>query len=215
MALLQEEVRRLEADIDEKTEQNLQLLEEKIKVLRDLCAEAERRIALYNRELFFRDREEQIKTLLNPSDLSSTPAVSSYSPGALASKSRGKKTKGKNAGEAGRGTPESRRQGEPRDREPLLRGLEIRNEAAVSLAYRTQTGRREHPGPSPAVKESEISPGNIPHIVVSKDPVRPKPPPLKERIGELHRAGFSPELIAERLSITVGEVELYIAMGSG
>ena len=48
---LREEIHLLEAGIDEKTEQNLLLLEEKIRALRDVCGEAERRVALYTREL--------------------------------------------------------------------------------------------------------------------------------------------------------------------
>jgi hypothetical protein len=84
------------------------------------------------------------------------------------------------------------------------------------LAYRTQArGGGNLSAPPPAAEGSEIPRMDTPHIVISGAPVKPKPPPLKERIGELHRAGFSPELIAERLSITVGEVELYIAMGFG
>jgi DNA-binding Lrp family transcriptional regulator len=65
LELLQKEVRELEADIDKKTEQNLELLEEKILALREICGEAERRIAVYSRELEKRSAEKETMTALN------------------------------------------------------------------------------------------------------------------------------------------------------
>jgi hypothetical protein len=52
-----------------------------------------------------------------------------------------------------------------------------------------------------------------PRFITSPHPVSPKPPPLRERVSELHRAGFSEDLIAVRLGISVTEARLYIAMG--
>ncbi|MDR2661441.1 MAG: hypothetical protein LBC31_00430 [Treponema sp.] len=155
LAMLQEEVRQLEADIDEKTERDLQLLEEKIRHLREACAdadractEAERRIAVLSRELERRETESRAFVSL---DRTAAPGPAA----AYAAGSRGK---------------------------PLLEKLEI-------------TGPEK----------------KVPRITVSRE-LTPKPPPLKERIAELHQAGFSAELIAERLGLTVGETELYIAM---
>ncbi|MDR1307267.1 MAG: hypothetical protein LBK74_06815 [Treponema sp.] len=156
LTILREEVRQLEADIDEKTEQDLQLLEEKIRQLREACAdadkacaEAERRIVVLSRELERRKTESQAFVSL---DRTAAPAAAAYAAG-----SRGKHS--------------------------LLEKLEI-------------TGPEKKPPPK---------------ITVSRE-LAPKPPPLKERIAELHHAGFSAELIAERLGLTVGETELYIAM---
>ncbi|MDR1144304.1 MAG: hypothetical protein LBK77_08850 [Spirochaetaceae bacterium] len=158
LVTLQEEVRQLEADIDEKTEQDLQLLEEKIRQLREACAgadracaDAERRIAVLTRELERRKTESRAFVSL---DRTAAPvSAAAYTAG-----SRGKK-------------------------HSLLEKLEI----------------------------TEPEKKSPPKITVSRE-LTPKPPPLKERIAELHHAGFSAELIAERLGLTVGETELYIAM---
>jgi hypothetical protein len=158
LVILQEEIHQLEADIDEKTEQDLQLLEEKIRQLREACAdadkacaEAERRIAVLSRELERRETEGRTFAAL---DRTAVPAAVA----AYAATSRG--------------------------RHPLLEGLEI------------AAPEKKPPAPK---------------ITVSRE-LKPKPLPLKERIAELHRAGFSAALIAERLGLTVGEAELYIAM---
>jgi hypothetical protein len=157
LSILEEEVRRLEADIDEKIEQDLQLLEDKIRMFREtcagadrVCAEAERRIAVLSRELERRETENRAFAALDRAHETAAAVSAAYTAG------------------AGNG------------KRPLLDGLEI----------------------------TEQKP---PKIIVSRG-LSPKPPPLKERIAELHQAGFSSELIAERLGLPLGEAELYIAM---
>jgi len=51
-----------------------------------------------------------------------------------------------------------------------------------------------------------------PRFTISAKPVEPKPAPFSERVLELHRAGFSEDLIAKRLGTTIGEVDLAIAL---
>jgi septal ring factor EnvC (AmiA/AmiB activator) len=147
LGLLQEEIRQLEADIDEKTERDLQLLEDKIQALREICTEAERRIAIYGRELEKREKETQALAVLERSR------------GVLA--------------------PPPKLAGQARS-EPL--------KIVVSPE-------------SPLVKQPVV-----------KQPLVVKQPSLKDRIAELYRAGFSPELIAKQLGLTAGEVTLYINM---
>ena len=141
LELLQEEVRQLEADIDEKTEQNLVLVEEKINALRAICSEAERRIAVLNRELEKQDKETLTMAALN--------------------------------------------------KKPLVERLKIKAE--------TQK-------PQEPLKQAEPKPL---HITVSREKLAIKPRPVTERIAELQKAGFSPELIAKRLKLNPGEVRLY------
>ena len=133
---LQEEVNQLEADIDQKTEQDLQLLEEKITILRDICAEAEKRIIVYNSELEKREKETQTITKINKA--------------------------------------------------PLSERIELTAQA-----------------PSPAEKPVQAQ------INFSKEPLKLKKPPIKDRIAELHKAGFSQEMIAKKLGINKGEIDLY------
>jgi len=134
LELLQEEVRQLEADIDEKTEQNLLLLEEKINALRGISSEAERRIAVLNRELEKQNKETLTMAVLN--------------------------------------------------KKPLVERLEVKEE------------------PKPI------------HVTLSREKLAIKPRPVTERIAELQKAGFSPELIAKRLKLSPGEVQFYFNLAA-
>jgi len=134
LGLLHDDVYQLqaefEAEIDAKTEQILQLLEEKMQAVKDACAEAERRIAVYNREL--EKREKETKVL---SALSETPSPLP------------KKQEKKKAREEG-GLPK------PRSSVPLLERVELAAPAdvqaatayeAADSAYRAQTGQPAAP----------------------------------------------------------------------
>ena len=216
LTLLQEEVRQLEADIDEKTEQNLQLLEEKIKSLREICAEAERRIAVYSRELEKREAENQVMTTLNMPPLLKKLDVRS------GEKQDGAVKQAEFAMQAG-----SAKQA----------GI-TKQAGAAEAAYRVQTrqSRRQSIFPPPkqlppeqtpsgqtplgqALPEQALSgqspeqtppePKKQPVITFSREPLAIKPPPMKDRVAELYRAGFDADLIAKRLGLSLGEVQLY------
>ena len=166
---LQEEVIQLEADIDAKTEQNLQLLEEKIRSLREMCNEAERRIAVYNRELEKHENETKALAALN--------------------------------------------------KKPLVERLEVepRNPDQVVRPPVTSVEQAAASKSSPPVTSAEratASEGSPPvtkplNITLSHEKISIKPRPVKERIAELQKAGFAPELIAKRLGINLGEVQFY------
>jgi hypothetical protein len=72
----------------------------------------------------------------------------------------------------------------------------------------------------PAPEPQSVPPGmpsrvnemERPRFTISAKPVEPKPAPFSERVLELHRAGFSEDLIAKRLGTTIGEVDLAIAL---
>jgi len=179
LGLLQEEVRQLEADIDEKTEQNLQLLEEKINALREICAETERRIAVYGRELEKKEMETQALAALDRGRAAPPEKKRAGAPYHVRKPAREK-------------TP-----AKPGTSVPLLATLELRDPAldTADSAYRAQTGQ-----PS------------APRIIVSGEPLLAKQPPDYDRVAELYRAGFAPELIAKRLRLTLGEVTVYINM---
>ncbi|MCL1815946.1 MAG: hypothetical protein FWG27_09045 [Treponema sp.] len=182
LTLLQEEVRQLEADIDEKTEQDLQLLEEKISVLREACAKAEqicteteRRIAVYGRELERREKENEALTALDMPSLLEGLRVTSSQQGGMASGG----------------------------------GAFVKQ---AETAYRAQTARQQPSQPSAAQQPAPDQSVPVPQIALSRKKVNIKPPPIKDRIAELHRAGLAPELIAKRLGINLGEVTLYFNM---
>jgi len=210
LGLLQEEVRQLEAVIDEKTEQNLQLLEDKINALREICdeaekriVEAEKRIAMYGRELEKREKETQVLAALDPGGAAVQSTAAVHGPLPPEKKRAGAKPVREN-------TPQPEKQERKKAREegsfprpgtsvPLLASLELRDYAldVADSAYRAQAGR---------------PPASAPKIIVSGEPLVSKQPPVNERIAEFYRAGFAPELIAERLGLPLGEVTVYINM---
>jgi septal ring factor EnvC (AmiA/AmiB activator) len=120
LKLLQEEVNQLQADIDEITEQNLQLLEDKIKTLKEMCAEAEKRIVVYGRELEKREKEAHAFSAL------SVPLLPEKLP-----------PEKKDIKHTEKAFPR------PRSSVPLIASLEPRDSAleAASAAYGAQTGQ--------------------------------------------------------------------------
>jgi hypothetical protein len=260
---LREEIRLLEADIDTKTEQNLALLEEKIGELRRLCTEAEKRIAVYGRELGHRIAEEEAFTALDrgpqkPPELSAAPPFGSGGTPASAGtrkESPRKKTASQSSAKRASGKKGSGAVGEKTaargQQRSLLDSIEVREITAARAAGAYRAGARlpaasVPPGGTEAAPEVPLSPeakapakGIPPELrlpveenlvdgtplpengsrtarfVASANPIRAKAPPMKERVAELYRAGFSEDLVAARLGISVTEARLYIAMASG
>ena len=66
--------------------------------------------------------------------------------------------------------------------------------------------------PPPADPEPSVITVSLPRIVHSAEPIKPKAAPLQERVAELYRAGFSADLIAQRIGASVAEVELAISL---
>jgi len=195
LSLLQEEVDQLEADIDVKTEQSLQLMEEKIRVLREICADAEQRIAVYSRELEKREKEKDALAALGMPPLLEGLEVRATKEGG-----NGKKS-------------------------PAVQEHQNRQSTNIAeMAYRAQSGLPSQVS-QPSVLTDQRQPEELPirqpppadqpvlsNISFSRKQVKIKPPPIKDRIAELHHAGFAPELIAERLGINLGEVKLYFSL---
>jgi hypothetical protein len=215
---LREEIRLLEAGIDEKTEQNLALLEEKIGELRKLCTEAEKRIAVYAQELVRKIAEEAAFRALSRGEespeLSAAPVPTGFA-GTPKSKetldfsgvpggSSRKKTSPKGGGKRTSGR---------KKRGDLLDSIEVREITAVRAAgaYRAQA-RQTAVQTAP---EAQLPAENErPRFSASANPIKLKAPPMKERVAELYRAGFSEDLVAARLGISITEARLYIAMAS-
>ncbi|MDR3160030.1 MAG: hypothetical protein LBU28_00270 [Spirochaetaceae bacterium] len=157
----QDEAGRLIAEIDAATDRDSALVEDRIKTLRALLEDVDRRIAVYVREAGRQKNQEAAYAELGrrlPSAASSpAEAVAVLPPPSPA------------AGETPPGT------------------------AGLSG------------GGGPAAPE-------LPRIIRSPQPVEPKPPSFSEQVAALVGAGFSPELIASRLGVTLAEVELAAAL---
>jgi predicted transcriptional regulator len=238
---LREEIRLLEADIDQKTEQNLELLEERIQTARELIqtmeelrAETEKRITLYARELDRRETQDAAFTALGVTShppLSGAPAYPAAPESASPAGKSAPRRKKASAGKARDGRGKKNR---------LLDTIEVRelNAAQAAGAYKTQSAPPENRPPAipePARPESgaplessglppeapSAAPPETggqsarPRFFRSPDPVTPRLPSLRERVAELYRAGFSEDLIAVRLGITITEARLHVAMAGG
>ncbi|OHE74644.1 MAG: hypothetical protein A2413_19040 [Treponema sp. RIFOXYC1_FULL_61_9] len=163
---LREETGKLIAEIDAATDRDVTLVEDRVKALRALIEDADKRVSNFAREVERRGAEER-----------------AYS-------------------ELGRRA----RRYQP-SHEPALGDL------PESSAARTPSAAPVPVlvPPTPAAPaESELPPA--PRFRRSETEIVPKNLPFPERVAELHRAGFSADLIAKRLRSTVAEVDLAIAL---
>lgn len=159
---LNDEIERLVRDVNEITSRDTLLVEDRVKTLKALLEDTDRRIALLAGEVSRRHTQEEVYIELG---------------------------KLRNAGaEPVRVVPAS----PPAAESPAP--------AVSPTSAGTETGRR----PLPQTYS--------PRIVRSAAPIVPKPLPFAEQAAGLHRAGFSPDLIAVRLGAALSEVELAIAL---
>lgn len=166
LAEFRDEVDRLIADIDAATDRDIGLIEDRLKTLKALLDETDKRILSYSKELQRRSMQEQAYADLG------------------------------------------RRQGSARpvQRNPIIQerqdSLFDENKAGSLTAEKTvhaEETPRETPQPIPT-----------PRFVKAETEIKPKPPSFSEQVLELYLAGFSPELIASKLKVTVAEVDLAI-----
>jgi hypothetical protein len=162
----QDEAGRLIAEIDAATDRDSALVEDRIKTLRALLEDVDRRITVYVREAGRQKNHEAAYAELGRRRPSAFPALPP-------------------AGEIPAGLPAAPK---PPDA----------GEASPSPAAPGTAGR--------------AFPPELPRIVHPPKPVEPKPPSFSEQVAKLVGAGFSPELIASRLGVTIGEAELAVAL---
>ena len=205
--LLQEEVLQLTADIDEKTEQNLQLVEEKISALREVCSEAERRIAVYNRELEKHDNETQALTILNNRPLIERLEVQTGRGRQIPAGSIAKTVEAAYRNPLQK-TVEAEVPLRIETRKPHRQVSSSESNTAAPVQSNIELSQSEQKAAEhiPAVPQEQALPINI---TKSREPLAFKPRPMKERIAELQKAGFAPDYIAKRLRISLSEVQLY------
>lgn len=176
LAECEDAVAGLEAQIDAITDRDAQLVEDRVKNLKKLLEDVDRRISLLSRI------ESQRK-----------PAEALYGP------------------------PESRL----RFSGPVPALVPA---ASVSFAApvvpETASGAAMPGVTMPGAASSGVDPEDAPPATPAPAPDSAPPPPepgedtrpLVERVAELDRAGFSPELIASRLGVSVSEAELAVAV---
>ncbi|MDR0561294.1 MAG: hypothetical protein LBG73_01220 [Spirochaetaceae bacterium] len=164
LAEFREEVYKLIAEIDAATDKDALLVEERIKTLRTVLEDVDKRIGLHIREIDRRRFQEE-----------------AYA-------------------ELGR-------------KRSIIGSIQ-------SVPLTTPKAAELFPAPAKAVPAPESPPAAVPEepraenprIVVSPNQIEPKPPPVREQILELSKAGLDTRLIALRLGIGIAEVETTIAI---
>lgn len=164
----QDEAGRLISEIDAATDRDSALVEDRIKTLRALLEDVDRRISVYVREAGRQKNQE-----------------AAYA-------------------ELGRRRPSGSLSAALPPAEELPAGL--------PAAPKPPDAGEASPSPAPPGTGGRALPPELPRIVHPPQPVEPKPPSFSEQVAKLVGAGFSPELIASRLGVTIGEAELAVAL---
>ena len=174
LAEARKEVRLLSIEMNETTDRNVTLVEDRLASLRELLAEADRRMGVFQRETGKRQDERELYSRL------------------------------------GRKTPLPSR--EPID--GFVASVPSPPQRSPSTfpadAGRSDLGEAE--GGAEPVRLTLARP--VPEVLPMKESVIPVKS-LRERALELHRGGFSADLIAARVGATVSEIELLVSLEEG
>ncbi|GHV87999.1 hypothetical protein AGMMS50267_03590 [Spirochaetia bacterium] len=209
-----DEVDKLLRQIDEVTDRDLTLVEERIKTLRSLLEDTDRRIAVYAREV---DRHRSQEEAFAAYDRSAQPAKGASRLGSAYTRF-GVPPAAEVPAESGELLPSASLPPEALPPEPSGTAGSPASAVPDAVSVPPQADAAPPPLAVPqAVPFSAPIPQNprqFPHIVRSARPIEPKPLPFAERVAKLYRAGFSANLIASQLGAAVSEVELAIALSS-
>lgn len=199
---LREEVEKLVSEVDLATDRDVTLVEDRIKTLRALLDESDKRIATMKREAERRLSEERAYSDLGRRATALRYDQAGTGPGAAATE--------RNAAPAPAelfpAESASLRDSGRRSVEPAAGPAAQKSAPAAGPSQPTGM-----PAQGAAVPAAAAEPTS-PRFVRSAVPVEPKAAPFFERVSELHRAGFSADLIAKRLGSTIAEVDLAIAL---
>jgi hypothetical protein len=177
-----EEADKLIAEIDAITDRDAALVGERIKTLRTLLEDVDRRIAVYNREV---NREKDQEAAYAELGLKRSVITTGET------RSAGTKSPGFPAASPEKpGSETALNQPTPED--PKISGI----------TPKTSGHDRDENAPSPGK----------PRFIRSPAAIQPKPPSFAEQVEKLAGAGLSSELIASRLGTTLAEVDLAIAL---
>ncbi len=183
IAELRDEVSRLVVELNQTTERNIGLMEDRIGSLNELLAAADRKIGLLHREMEKHDVGAQVYSRLTGGRGSAGGAQGSGSAaqGSGTAAQGGQRAqpvpRGVRQPVAGKGTPVP----------PL--SVELSDRASPSAAARGSSGDDANAGEGPETRAD-----------------------LHQRVVMLSQSGFSAALIAGRVGIPLGEVELIIAL---
>jgi hypothetical protein len=199
IAEIRDEVSRLLVELNQATDRNIALMEDKISFLNEAISTADKKTGLLRRETEKHDVGSQIYSRLAegrhrraaphaPAAATNSPMAEGHPPAAVVV--------------AAPAAPES---AEYRTAEGGFGTAEGGFRDAESAGYRTAEGgfRDADPTPPTPPLSVELSEQNTRSAAA---------PDARQRVMMLYRAGFSPSLIASRVGAPLGEVELMIAL---
>ena len=184
IAALREEVSRLVVELNQTTERNVELVEDRIASLNELAASADKKIGLLKREIEKHDVGARIYSRL-AEERQASAAVRQDSP-----------APGGSFGAAG-APPLSVELSEKPRRDEEMRGVPRRDEEMRGVPRRDEEMR--------GVPRRDEEMRGVPRRSDEKQE-------LRQRVMMLHRSGFPASLIANRVGMPVGEVELIISL---
>jgi len=180
IAEIRDEVSRLLVELNQATDRNIALMEDKITVLNEAISTADKKIGLLRRETEKHDVGSQIYSRLAEGRPHRAPVTAPPQAEAV----RVERPVAESAG---------------------YRGAEVRQAAAaaaplaVELSERAELrGEWSETAPRYSADSAEQQSGGVPDV--------------RQRVVLLARAGFSPSLIASRVGVPLGEVELIISL---
>jgi hypothetical protein len=208
LADLREEAAKIEREIYAVTDGDVTLVEDRVKTLRALLEDTDRRIAVYAREFERRRSQEETFAALDREAPSNTakntrPAAGGAYPAP---------EKAAASGYAQSMTEKAAAPGRAGMEDTVYLPGELFHRNAAPAATTEAAALPGSAVPEPAVSAPGPDSARAKNITRSARQLAPKPLPFAERVAELYRAGFSSSLIASRLGATITEVELAIAL---
>lgn len=185
------EVDKLIIDLGRETDRDVAILESRIKNLRELIDEADRRILVSNREGVKREREKAIiNDALGAPVQVSAPATAPVSVGGMERDASAPPTPQPPTPQPSTPQPSNPRKQPASDRTPAEQAVPKREADTTPVTIYTR----------PMIRRNE-------------NPIEPFIP-VRERALDMARKGFTAPMIASTLSMSLGEVELILDMNS-
>jgi hypothetical protein len=213
IAEIRDEVSRLLVELNRTTDRNIALIEDRIASLNELLSSADKKIGLLRRETEKHDVGTQIYSRLaeGRSRVAGAPAA------------------GPQPRQEREEVPQPRQEREevPQPRQERDGGaggvaagaaarMTPRVAAGVAAGSAPQLSVELSDGPESRVerggRESRQGRDQMPQPRQERDGAAGRPPDLQQRVVMLHNAGFAASLIASRVGVPLGEVELIIAL---
>ncbi|MFZ4615938.1 MAG: hypothetical protein ACOYM2_07060 [Rectinemataceae bacterium] len=195
LAEARKEVRLLNLELNETTERNISLIEDRLSGLREAMAEADRRLGLLKREAGKRQAETEVYSRLGrraaivQADVTGLPSDLDSQTGTLSA--------GQPAVRSARTMPDFHSNSDPADSVGGYAGESVQLPPGGAVPARAMATEPEPP------------------VQVPPRHPEPDPPSRRERVLGLHRNGFSADIIASKVGATIAEVELLISLDEG